>query len=102
MRRLPQLAAALFIVTAVTVAVTLADGRRADSATRTDAARPAVAPQQGNWVTLVTGDRVLSSTLVVDAAPRSSPVAFQQMTRDGDDYVVPADAAELLQAGKLD
>ncbi|MFG1626165.1 S8 family serine peptidase [Kribbella sp. NPDC049227] len=104
MRRLPHLAAALFIVTAVTVTATLADGRRADSATGTaaDPARPLAAPTQGTWVTLIAGDRVMSSTLAVDPAQRSSPVAYQQLTRKGDNYVIPADAAELLQAGKLD
>src|SRR5882757_923295 len=100
MRRVPQLAAAVLMVTAVTVTATLADGRRADSATPTTG--PAVAPGPGTWVTLITGDRVLSPSLSVDPAPRSSPVAFQQLTRNGDRYVVPADAIGLLRAGKLD
>ncbi|HEX6353719.1 S8 family serine peptidase [Actinophytocola sp.] len=57
-----------------------------------------------SWVTLITGDRVSVGTtgLRVEPARRARPVPFQEFTRDGDSYVVPADAAGLIQSGLLD
>ncbi|TMR91885.1 hypothetical protein [Nonomuraea basaltis] len=65
-------------------------------------------PEGGDWVTLITGDRVLvrsaggRTELTVRPAPRSRPAGFQELTRHGDRYLLPADAAELVQQGALD
>jgi subtilisin family serine protease len=58
----------------------------------------------GTWVTLITGDRVLvrGSGVIIDPAARPGPVPFEQYTRHGDRYVLPADAGALVSAGKLD
>jgi len=62
----------------------------------------------GSWVTLLTGDRVLvrsaggRTDVLVEPARRTRPAQFQQVTRRGDRYVVPSDAAAGLRTGKLD
>ncbi|MCW6008146.1 S8 family serine peptidase [Micromonospora sp. CPCC 205371] len=73
---------------------------------RPDAAAPRVS--QERWVTLITGDRVLvrrtgdRTDVTVTPAQRPGPTRFVELTRRGDRYVVPADAAPKLQAGILD
>ncbi|MFC7550803.1 S8 family serine peptidase [Plantactinospora sp. GCM10030261] len=79
-------------------------------ATQAAAAPPAptAAPGTGNWVTLITGDRVFvrsdagRTDLTVEPARRSEPVFFRELTRRGDRYLLPADAAELVRADVLD
>ncbi|MCS7475867.1 S8 family serine peptidase [Umezawaea endophytica] len=59
-------------------------------------------------VTLITGDRVTSSTIDgrtsvrVEPAARDRTASFREFTRDGDTYVVPADAAGAVSSGLLD
>jgi subtilisin family serine protease len=55
-------------------------------------------------VTLITGDRVTvqAGGLQVTPAPRGRPMPFQDYTRNGDRYLVPDDAALLIQSGRLD
>lgn len=63
---------------------------------------------QATWVTLITGDRVAVRTVngrtavAVTPAPRAKPVPFQEFTQDGDQYVMPADAAALVRSGRVD
>jgi subtilisin family serine protease len=72
--------------------------------------RPAAAAQasQEHWVTLITGDRVLvrqaggRTDVTVTPAQRPGPAGFVELTRRGDRYVVPGDAAPKLRAGILD
>ncbi|MGW0435551.1 S8 family serine peptidase [Micromonospora sp. NPDC003197] len=62
----------------------------------------------GTWVTLITGDRVLvrnaggRTNLMIDAAPRLGLTQFHEFTQHGDRYVLPHDAAGLVQDGVLD
>jgi subtilisin family serine protease len=74
-------------------------------------ARPAAAAvpaSQERWVTLITGDRVLvrqtgdRTDVTVTPARRPGLTRFVELTRRGDRYVVPADAAPKLRAGILD
>ncbi|OLF19235.1 hypothetical protein BU204_02475 [Actinophytocola xanthii] len=72
------------------------------------------APDEGpvsaseSWVTLVTGDRVAARTVGgrtsvrVEPALRGKPIPFQEFTRDGDTYLLPADAGRLVSSGLLD
>jgi subtilisin family serine protease len=62
------------------------------------------APEPLSQVTLITGDRVtvLDGGLQVTPAARAQPVVFQDYTRHGDRYLVPADAGRLIQSGRLD
>jgi subtilisin family serine protease len=63
---------------------------------------------QSTWVTLITGDRVAvrtvrgRTTVAVTAAARAKPVPIQEFTQDGDQYVMPADAAALVRSGRVD
>ncbi|MET0134549.1 MAG: S8 family serine peptidase, partial [Kibdelosporangium sp.] len=70
------------------------------------AAAPAASGAAGpaTQVTLLTGDRVTvrGGSLQVTPAPRGRPMPFQDYTRDGDRYLVPDDAALLVQSGRLD
>ncbi|MEN3357109.1 MAG: hypothetical protein V7637_1091 [Mycobacteriales bacterium] len=110
MRQRTTLAGVLGAITmavSVTAVALLPAGR--GGATGVAAAAPArLAATGGSSVTLVTGDRVLlrgaggRASVSVDPAPRSGPVPFTQYSRHGDRYVVPADAAGLIQAGVLD
>lgn len=93
---------------AVVLAVVLGNGVVAGPAGRAEAAGRSPAGAGGSWVTLITGDRVLvrgadgRAGVVVEPVRRSRPVQFQQITRHGDQYVLPSDAAALVRAGKLD
>ncbi|WBB67655.1 S8 family serine peptidase [Micromonospora sp. WMMD812] len=93
---------------AVIVAAAVTPVQAAPGAASPPSDTSAAAPGQGSWVTLVTGDRVLVRTvagrtdLAVHPARRAAPVSFQELTRRGDRYLVPADAAALVQAGVLD
>jgi subtilisin family serine protease len=109
MRRRTTLVGVLGVITmavSVTAAALLPAGRGGATGARPPV--PARLAAGGSSVTLVTGDRVMlhgtgaQATVAVDAAPRSRPVPFSEYTRNGDRYVVPADAAGLIQAGVLD
>jgi subtilisin family serine protease len=58
----------------------------------------------GQRVTLITGDVVTSvgGQIGIEPARRDQPVPFEQHKKNGDEYVIPADAAEFVAAGKLD
>lgn len=66
-------------------------------------AAPAV-PSAGQRVTLITGDVVTAAggQIGIEPAKRDRPVAFERRSKNGDEYVIPADAATLVAAGKLD
>ncbi|MFC0111940.1 S8 family peptidase [Kibdelosporangium aridum] len=70
----------------------------------TAAAAPPAAAGSPTQVTLITGDKValLGNSVQVTPAPRGRTVPFQEFTRHGDRYVVPDDAAMLIQSGRLD
>jgi hypothetical protein len=93
-------------IAAVAVGATVLAGVTVNRLTAADAqiaAPPAASADR--WVRLVTGDRVdvaANGTVVtVAAARRTQPVSFQQYTRNGRSYVIPADAAEPLRAGVI-
>ncbi|MET0235432.1 MAG: S8 family serine peptidase, partial [Kibdelosporangium sp.] len=58
----------------------------------------------GRRVTLITGDVVTSAggQIGIQPAGRERPVAFERQTKNGDEYVIPADAGSLVASGKLD
>jgi subtilisin family serine protease len=99
--------------TAALLVVALAGGFATPPGRQVSAATPppvgqAVGSGQQSWVTLITGDRVLVRTaggrtdLMVQPAPRPRPANFQELSRRGDRYLLPADAAGLVQSGALD
>ena len=66
------------------------------------------APKQV-WVTLVTGDRVLASVngtavqlVEVEPGRGRKTVTFRHRTDHGDEYVVPSDAAKLIETDRVD
>ncbi|MGN9911200.1 S8 family serine peptidase [Phytohabitans sp. LJ34] len=92
------------------LAVVVGGGVVAGPAGRAEAEAAGRSPADGggSWVTLITGDRVLvrgvgaRAGVVVEPARRARPVQFQQITRRGDRYVLPSDAAALVRSGRLD
>jgi subtilisin family serine protease len=58
----------------------------------------------GDWVTLLTGDRVYvdDDRVAVAAAAGRENVGFSQYTVDGHQYVVPNDALRLVSSGQVD
>jgi subtilisin family serine protease len=96
-------------VTAVSVALAVAISPLTHATVTAAAQTSSTAVQAPDtWVTLVTGDRVLVRTthgrtgVVVDPATRAGLMQFQQFTMDGDQYVLPTDAAALVRDGVLD
>lgn len=81
-------------------ALTVLAGLVVSTAPSVAAPSPA-APTGGGRVTLITGD-VVTADLGITPAPREDPVAFARMTRGGDEYVIPGDAAPLVAGGQLD
>ncbi|WP_143193944.1 S8 family serine peptidase [Micromonospora sp. CB01531] len=61
-------------------------------------------PNNGHWVTLVTGDRVYLADKRVAMTPGAGRenIGFSQFTQDGHQYVVPNDALRLVSAGQVD
>ncbi|HEY9472328.1 MAG TPA: S8 family serine peptidase, partial [Mycobacteriales bacterium] len=112
MRRRTRLVGVLAAVTASALTVTLATGPAAadprEAHPPVTATTATTATGTGAWVTLITGDRVLVYTagghteLTVDPAPRPTLTQFIQFTRDGDQYVLPTDAATLVRDGTVD
>ncbi|MEV0606931.1 hypothetical protein AB0I61_11235 [Polymorphospora rubra] len=95
------MALALAVVLPVTSAVLAGGAQAAPSTTGARHAEP--------WLTLVTGDRVLSrpgapagQELVVQPAPGRESVRFHRSVRGGEVHVVPSDAATLVAAGSVD
>ncbi|GAA4719676.1 S8 family peptidase [Phytohabitans rumicis] len=66
------------------------------------AATPAAGP--GQWVTLITGDRVHLSgaNVAIEPAAGRESVGFSQYTEDGRQFVVPNDALRMVSAGEAD
>ncbi|OLF18259.1 S8 family serine peptidase [Actinophytocola xanthii] len=93
---------ALGIALSVTAGVVLV-GNAAEPANPAEPARSPVA-EQVTQVTMITGDRVLASTssLRVEFADPLRPRSYQQLTIHGDRYLIPADAAALIDSGTLD
>jgi subtilisin family serine protease len=58
----------------------------------------------GDWVTLLTGDRVYvdDDRVAIEAAAGREGVGFSQYAMDGHQYVVPNDALRLVSAGQVD
>jgi hypothetical protein len=56
----------------------------------------------GNRVTLITGDLVTVTGGQLSVRPVNGEAGFDRLTRNGDQYVIPGDAAGLIAAGKLD
>jgi subtilisin family serine protease len=108
MRNMPNLRRTTRIVAAIVVAVVAAGGL---GAVTPAGAAPAAhtRAQSGKWITLVTGDRVLTRgagaavtvARVWPAAGRER-MPFHTYTRTGHLYVQPADAAGLVRAGTVD
>jgi hypothetical protein len=71
-------------------------------ATTTTTAAPRTPAVGGSQVTLITGDvvSVVSGQISVKAVDPKA--GFDQLTRNGDEYVIPGGAASLVAAGKLD
>jgi subtilisin family serine protease len=72
--------------------------------TTTALASPPGQSSPGQRVTLITGDVVTSvdGQIGIEPAKRDRPVPFERQKKHGDEYVIPADAAELVASGKLD
>ncbi len=72
------------------------------------AAAPVAAARPGQWVTLVTGDRVLvrqgggEQAITIRPAKGRESLSFHRFERKGDMFVVPVDAEPMMAAGKLD
>jgi subtilisin family serine protease len=66
-------------------------------------AAPAV-PSAGQRVTLITGDVITAAggQIGIEPARRDRPTGFERQHKNGDEYVIPGDAAESVASGKLD
>ncbi|WP_091646873.1 S8 family serine peptidase [Micromonospora pallida] len=64
----------------------------------------AARPDDGHWVTLVTGDRVYLADKRVSVIPGvgRERIGFSQFTQEDHQYVVPNDALRLVSAGQVD
>lgn len=78
---------------------------------RTDTVEAAThgSPEQQLWVTLVTGDRALVRVngpavrfVTVEPGHGRSGMSFRHRTEQGDEYVVPEDAAALVETKRVD
>jgi subtilisin family serine protease len=107
------LLAVVVVVAPVVIATAGPGGAMPVRPAATAAVARAVGPE--GWVTLVTGDRVrvgggrqvtvrpgMGRQVTVRPGVGREKVRFQRFTERGDTYVVPADAASLVAAGRLD